>query len=803
MSVVFNHYISYMKSINEKYQTNKILGKKDYQRMRAIIGISILVLSINILFADTLNISVILEDFINALISVVNNLVIEFTKYIGEQVLFMFPQDMTEFYEYLGGGSHDVTVGKKLAISMSEPLRTVAMIFTNVLFIFHLIICATGNFTEQKNTPLNLIIRYIIATLLQLFSISIGETLISYTSELIQVSTGYFIRLAFIDAPVTALTNMQDVFNSYMTRATTELVGYISILNPITAIVWLCLGIAILINLIKLTLEIYERYVTVCLLNLALPLGFCFMTSRTTSNITVSYFRMYLSQLFLMLYSYLSVFLAICLLPNCLFSTNIVAQIFLLAFLRVAQKVDSIMGNLGLNVAHTSGSLFDDVAMAGRSIANLANGLQRGAHTAQMAQGRILDGAKLNALKSGNLGAYVNTAQKQGKTAQEGIAEYLGRKGTVGSGLDAGFQNHILSLHAGGQAISSADNGGRELLNTRLNGYKPHNMVGDYENVKFGTNGKITADYKTADGHTKHAVFSETPFVNGKGVAIDTPNGAGFGDKLYMQVADENGNGSKALDFSTIREEATKNMAEAPFTLQDGNVDILQGENGEYQLPFGTTEADIQGNACADAVKTEYGVDMPEDFQFTAQRAEQNAYGDLLYYDADDNLLGTQLTEDSFTDRSRFSGTNAKSGTTLYPEDSELTDNDFMLSIPETMRAEFDGKEVNLSNNSKDLNATGIYTAYSTNSNTGIQTETRIVSMGDNPTINKNDTATFNKFLYEGESVVGRPQIHVNESNGSSYMTFQVKKREQRDNNRENDRNKKDRKENNKKNNRN
>lgn len=217
--------------------------------------------------ADTLGIGEIIDEFWNAGLSFFCELMADAVNFISQNLLFAFPQDMTDFYQYIGGTYGSTTVGKARTIVIVDVIKVIAFIFTNAIFIFHLIVCATGTFTEQKNTPLNLLARYAITTFAQIFSMDIADYFIEKTSELITNTTSYFMIKIITANPQSEVETFDDYVlgvGSVLADQYTEAQSLL--LNTMTGIgwlIWLLLAIAILINIVKLTLEIYERYVSV------------------------------------------------------------------------------------------------------------------------------------------------------------------------------------------------------------------------------------------------------------------------------------------------------------------------------------------------------------------------------------------------------------------------------------------------------------------------------------------------------------------------------------------------------------
>ena len=599
-------------SHRQKY-ANASLGRKRLFIIGTFLTLFIILHSINIAFADVLGIDKIWDILTETIANWLDKLLYEFYSWLSDLILNMFPHTMEDFYSYLGRSQKvgvssvgGVDTGANLATFITEPMKTVAFVLSTGLFIFHLIVCAFGDFTEQRNTPLNLIARYAITQFaVQILAIPLAKCLLNATNLIINecITRYLMITLSGYNSDIPATEALETSWQTILdvdTNATLgkTIMGITNFVNPFAWIIGFILCVSIIINVVKLIIEIYERYVVVVVLNLGMPLGMCFITSRTTANITNSYMRMYLSQLFLMLYSYISALIAVTLMGSCFISENISDQIFFLAFLRVAQKIDSLMGNLGLNVAHTSGSLFDDIAIAGRSLGNLATGMQRAGRSVEGARNRILDGQKINALKNGDLTGYNKVANAMGQSNYEGTQEALRRGMVVGatSVQDANTRDPLLKSHINGNSLDLTKEGANAFLKSELMQNRKgldaqgntitstHNpIVGmkgtDFENVNYGKNGKITADYTDDKGSKKHATFTREMPERGNFVAFDTNDGG----KLYMQVKDADGNMSSGFDKATASSNNEGTPTGTTIDNNDANTDYFKQKQEQQQ----------------------------------------------------------------------------------------------------------------------------------------------------------------------------------------------------------------------------
>lgn len=130
----------------------------------------------------------------------------------------------------------------------------------------------------------------------------------------------------------------------------------------------LVIVISLGINILKLLLELIERYVMVCVMVYTAPLGWSTLASQGTISIFSRWLNMFFSQCIMMLISAWSVQVFMSILIESQATGIIVKGLFALAFARVAQRFDSYLQQLGLNPATTGGSMLDEIVAVGRTL---------------------------------------------------------------------------------------------------------------------------------------------------------------------------------------------------------------------------------------------------------------------------------------------------------------------------------------------------------------------------------------------------------------------------------------------------
>ena len=226
-----------------------------------------------------------------------------------------------------------------------------------------------GPITEAEN-PWQLVVRGAIFALL-----------IGYAKPI------FMLALDVARAPYTALMDVSMTAEEFTFAGVEQVLsnGLLTIVSTVTVvgpILVLILLIALGWNYFKLLLEAVERYIVVGVLCYTSPLAFCMGDSKATNQVFKSWCRMVGSQLLLLVMnvwfirgfnSSVGQYIG----NGGALSTGH-GSIFLwlfcaLAFLKTAQKFDSYMAAMGLNVAQTGSSMGMELLMAARVISGVGH----------------------------------------------------------------------------------------------------------------------------------------------------------------------------------------------------------------------------------------------------------------------------------------------------------------------------------------------------------------------------------------------------------------------------------------------
>ena len=197
--------------------------------------------------------------------------------------------------------------------------------------------------------------------------------------------------------------------------------GVSSILGTVMVLVF---GIMIIMNLFKLAVEIIERYLLCNVIIVCSPLLASSITLDTTMKVFQNTIKMVVGQGFIMLMNIVTIKLVTMsfnplmsdLTSSSLTGADYVVQIFLdmifiLALLKIAQRFDNYMRDLGLLVGVTGGNLWGDIMSAAHSLSPVAKGVGKtlrgaikgGGSAVTAAVGGFAAGTAFSAAKAGGI----------------------------------------------------------------------------------------------------------------------------------------------------------------------------------------------------------------------------------------------------------------------------------------------------------------------------------------------------------------------------------------------------------------
>lgn len=371
----------------------------------------------------------------------------------------------------------------------------------------------------------------------------------------------FMLTLDIARAPYTALmditmTSEDFTFAGVEAALSNGLTTIISVVSVVGLLLLVILEIALGWNYFKMLLETVERYIVTGVLCYTSPLAFAMGGSKATNNVFKSWCRMVGSQLLLLVMnvwflrgfnSSMGQFIG-----NGGALSNGQGSIFLwlfcaLAFLKCAQKFDSYLVSIGLNVAQTGSSMGMELLMAARVISGVSGGARsagsvfRGgsAAAAGTSAGTSFAAGFANRFK-GN--SYVRDAVVSGGTRMGagGTVGFVGRAfGGIAARNGATLTGDSISSVASRTPNMSGNIGG-EIADRSLGNYMPHlngqqltgtQITGGQISTKaVGADGKETAvEMYNASQFEKPEVPHSVVTASDGSQWYQMANGAGFG----------------------------------------------------------------------------------------------------------------------------------------------------------------------------------------------------------------------------------------------------------------------------------
>ena len=490
--------------------------------------------------------------------------------------------------------------------------------------------------------------------------------------------------LSIARAPYTSLmdlsmTGEDFTFAGVEQALTSGLTTIVSAASVVGLILILILEIALGWNYFKLLLETVERYIVVGVLCYTSPLAFSLGGSKATNTVFRSWCRMVGSQLLLLVMNvwFLRGFASSMgqFIGNGGALSNGKGSIFLwmfcaLAYLKCAQRFDSYLASMGLNVAQTGSSMGMELMMAARVITGVGSGARSAGSVFSRAGGSAVatgTGAAANGFAAGfasrfSPNSYVRDAVVEGgqRMGFSGGAGFVGRAfGGIAARNGATLNSNSISSVATRPPNVSGAIGG-EIADRSLGNYMPHMQGfrllgtqitgGHISTTAVGADGKkssvdmfnaaqyekpdvphsvVTAAdgsqwYQIASGEGRGA-FYDAPVFNGAGADIPgTPAGgtdSAVGGDSGMSFGNETG---QSVGDSLTHEgvDGHPGMAAYPGASEDGGMPgapapegtVLTGDAADGQphiVPFPGADGGTVGGEQDGAVLMGHNTEVP------------------------------------------------------------------------------------------------------------------------------------------------------------------------------------------------
>lgn len=327
-----------------------------------------------------------------------------------------------------------LTVGYRIFQSIGIGL--IVLIAVVQLFKFFL-----GQLADVRDTPVHILLRSAIAAMLIWF----GGFFVELAIDLAKIPYDIFVNYDATETNDGFFTVMRDNLGDM------NLIDDMTVSLGEAAMLVLSLILILLVgwNILKLMLEVCERYLMIGVLAYSSPLIYPTFSSQATSDIFKRWVGMFCGQCVLMTISAWMLKIAISGFSLKVTDTNVLFRIMLtLAFCKIAQRADTYMQQLGIGVATTGGNLLDEAIGFGMALSR-GRGKRGGAGSADGKGGNspVLGAGPDGSLSrlGGFVGGISNAAQRAAQQWKSGapvseIGRDIGKNFRTGMGIEKGWQ---------------------------------------------------------------------------------------------------------------------------------------------------------------------------------------------------------------------------------------------------------------------------------------------------------------------------------------------------------------------------
>lgn len=490
------------------------------------------------------------------------------------------------FYELLGLNSD-----KPWNEGIFNPFYWIAILLLIFVFVFSMILISLGPVIDQKNDVFELIARFFLSLGI-ILCIRDFLALINEMQNSIHTRMGNNIK--------EQIANLSSNPNFGLTEAELIAWGTIPYVEVFIMLINIIFIIVVVVEFIKFMFEIIERYLVVQILLISSPVaGACFV-SRSTSSIFNNFFRMYLSQLFILCMNDLYLYLVATMMVTSLMvsSTSIGNTMIIIVFLKCAQRIDSYMKSMGLSVAQTGGALMGSIMGAAATIGGLAFAAKKGANlTGSMLEkagaakgnyGMASLGTSLKNVGSGNsknatTAKSLDTFGKAGGFANmdKANADQMKLATNAASGmLSANNYNALSQLPHDVQTAAIKDamaKNGDSLAAATSGAFKASDIQNAHMDKYGNITGTLSKSVATTGGHkTISASFGASASKSTSGFELnDIGDSVQRGFSINTDATDLKDTYGMQCDFSSIQDGGMSNV-EAVFGVSTPNEELAQ-----------------------------------------------------------------------------------------------------------------------------------------------------------------------------------------------------------------------------------
>lgn len=237
--------------------------------------------------------------------------------------------------------------------------------------IFNLFKFFAGPLTRTTERPTSVLIRSFFAVGLIYFGNYILSLVFNATSTIYNAFTDAITKNPDGTIQLDALGNFGSR-TSVESGLASEAAG-VAVGGPVILLIMIIICIALVVQFIKMMLEILERFITLCLLIFSSPLAWSTFASESSSNILKKWLSMYFGQCVLMILSAWGVGMFISVIQG---PAGVITRLlYAFAMVKIIKRFDNYLQQVGLNAAGMGGgSILDSIATTGLALTRLGKG---------------------------------------------------------------------------------------------------------------------------------------------------------------------------------------------------------------------------------------------------------------------------------------------------------------------------------------------------------------------------------------------------------------------------------------------
>lgn len=403
----------------------------------------------------------------------------------------------------------------------------------------------------------------------------------------------------------TIFTNFQTVGATLFAAADGSLVENLIVSDLAVSLLILFLDVAVGWELFKVMIEVAERYLMVGVLVYTSPLVFSTVASGQTASIFKRWCGMFFSSLLLMSLSVFFLNASIAALASIGADDSfIVSLVLILAMLKIAQRIDSYMNQLGLNAAQTGGSLLDTIFAGARTIGSFAKSAFGGGRGGEIG-GKVGGGSVLGrALGVSTVGKYARAAQSAGESILHGEGMKAAAQSASDS-LKADLKDSVLGGFKD-NGIRGAANNAKETVSYVMTGVRTNKADGSGRKTEAGKRDSHTS---TAPADKAAAASSSAE----RAEAVARHRGDVLAEDIRSKQAVEHGHGVPDADLVERAGSSNASRAEMLRSFHENGIEEIRPEGVTDADDRYVMKADKSGNLALSDAAVAAGLHMETD----------------------------------------------------------------------------------------------------------------------------------------------------------------------------------------------